>query len=244
MKNIWKRFFSLTEGQDFYIRRNKLAVKVGFCLYREHEALVGGPGWFVRIAPWRRVRTTQPVKGVNRIVKGTETGRLVTNHNIQSAYWPRAKDCMDLGDHRDINPGKTHYVGDDCLGGHRDTAAEQIQVNAGCAIIHEVARELTASKTQAPAPSTAVACPIALAVARVACPISPAVARELAASEIQDRENLDKVLAQANAQSCECEIYQACARCSPHDAKPERDPMAQDHSPDKPSGTERNGPSS
>lgn len=223
MKNIWKRFFSLTEGQDFYIRRNKLAVKVGFCLYREHDALVGGPGWFVRIAPWRRVRTTQPVKGVNRIVKGTETGRLVTNHNIQSAYWPRAKDCMDLGDHRDINPGKTHYVGDDCPGGHRTTAAEQIQ---------------------APAPSTAVACPIALAVARVACPISPAVARELAASQIQDRENLDKVLAQANAQSCECEIYQTCARCSPHDAKPERDPMAQDHSPDKPSGTERNGPSS
>jgi len=71
-KHLYKRFFSLFIGQAFFIRRGKIAAKVAPFAYREPGK--GGPAKI--IAPWRKVRTLIPV---------TTTGRLVENHNVQSA---------------------------------------------------------------------------------------------------------------------------------------------------------------
>jgi hypothetical protein len=57
-KHIYKRFFSLAIGQTFFIRR-KVAIKVGVFSFQNW----GKRGLLPRktIAPWRKVRTTQPV---------------------------------------------------------------------------------------------------------------------------------------------------------------------------------------
>lgn len=63
-KHLYKSFFALTEGESFFIRRGKLAKKTGFYSYEEPGKISGNCQEIRlgRIAPWRKVRTTQPVK--------------------------------------------------------------------------------------------------------------------------------------------------------------------------------------
>ena len=126
-KHLYKRFFSLFIGQSFFVRRARLAVKVGPFSYKE---LFGtDPQPVKRIAPWTKVRTLIPV-----LTKWKGRQILVENHNVQSTrcIWqettvtgcPAGAVRVDNQEHLDkilaeANSGKTHYVGDDCPGGHQ-----------------------------------------------------------------------------------------------------------------------------
>lgn len=103
-RHIYKRFFSIAMGQNFFIRRGKLAVKRGLFSCQ----VIGGS--VQTVAPWRKVRTTTPVKTL-RPPSGIL--RNVQQEIADGKYFPRAKDCLGAD-------GRTHYVGDDCPGGHRD----------------------------------------------------------------------------------------------------------------------------
>lgn len=129
--HVWKRFWSLRVGDWFFIRPSQLAVKVGIATYQEHgkECSDNIEDWGKqtpreRISPWRRVKTTRLVKGskshpipVKLPIRPYEgpTGACVVHEDdfIAGKYWPRAKPHTDA---------MTHFVGDDCPGGHRGTA--------------------------------------------------------------------------------------------------------------------------
>ena len=114
-KHIYKRFISLFIGQSFFIGRRKLAVKAGFATYQEHASEAKTTEQWGKqtpkktIAPWRKVRTLTPVKTLrppSGILRNTQ------QEIAEGKYFPRAKDCLRPD-------GRTHFVGDDCPGGHQ-----------------------------------------------------------------------------------------------------------------------------
>lgn len=146
-KHIWKRFFSLNVGDDFFISRNNIARKVGFCSYRK-LATNAGDEPDRRISIFRRVRTTQPIK-TQRITATECRESMVNQPSFPGLALPRKQhldailakvNAHDMGDHRDINPGKTHYVGDSCPGGHAEVITHPdnpVFATTGCAIDYD-----------------------------------------------------------------------------------------------------------
>lgn len=104
--HVWATFFSLEKGEHFFI---------GKTLFVKHNWMVGdkvGLGGSRYVAPWRRVRTTQPVKGSkSHPIPGTMTGRRVNSQvNVSCGGGGGGPTPLD---------GVTA-----CIGGHRITATE------------------------------------------------------------------------------------------------------------------------
>lgn len=111
------RFFHLKTGQWFTI--GKLSYeKTGFFSAQDLRVV---PRKYL-ISPWRRVRTAQPVKRPE--IVGQITKALMKTSpfmNIVKGSPPMTDDyCSNVGKLPYTDRAKTHFVGDDCPGGHHE----------------------------------------------------------------------------------------------------------------------------
>lgn len=96
LPRVWQRFLYLEIGDGFFIGR---------CAYVKTGLLRGSTGSrVIRVWPWTRVQTAVLVRDAR------PGGKSSVIH-----------DCA-LRVPADVNDGKTHFVGDDCKGGHADVS--------------------------------------------------------------------------------------------------------------------------
>lgn len=92
--HVWARFWSLKPLELFYVGKS-IFWKNSFCVAKNTDP----KGRSRTIAPWRRVKTLRLVKGSkSHPIPGIMTGRV--NNRVP-------------------NDGMTHFVGDNCPGGHQ-----------------------------------------------------------------------------------------------------------------------------
>jgi hypothetical protein len=121
--HVWKRFWSLKRGEHLFIGK-KLLVK--------HNAIVAdrvGLGGSVYVAPWRRVRTTELVS--HRVPRRVNSPVVISAHpeggpgptgpgadwQLGNIFGPTGSVGPCCGCPNPVD-GRTHFVGDDCPGGH------------------------------------------------------------------------------------------------------------------------------
>lgn len=126
----WKRFWELSPGEYFSFGRKQTYCK---CRFPYLSATVSYiiPEERIFVAPWKRVRpmtlgeVCNPPK--SHSIAGTITGRFNDRSNVGNLGGPSG--CQTVGffpgpvrviENHAENRDKTHFVGDDCPGGHRN----------------------------------------------------------------------------------------------------------------------------
>ena len=121
LPHVWKRFWHLNLKDRFYIGK-ELVFKTGLFTACPARGVWWNPEMGLRagaprklVAPWRRVRTTQ-------LVRDARPQKLLSAGDRERLGIPSTPYTSEQLEERSIQEdcGKTHFVGDDCPGGHRE----------------------------------------------------------------------------------------------------------------------------
>lgn len=124
----WKRFWSLRADEYFSFGRAQSFRRTSFFTASKCYGSVGvvytTPDMAVLVFPWKRVRpmtigeVCNPPK--SHPIPGAVTGRFTAPSEIKTSALDGLGrlDEIPAEANRAENPGKTHFVGDDCPGGH------------------------------------------------------------------------------------------------------------------------------
>lgn len=102
LPKVWQRFLYLEVGDDFFIGR---------CRYNKSGFFRACNGVrTIKLPPWRKVQTDVLVRDAR---PGGKSSPPFTLGPVVVDIWSPEETAV-------IASGKTHYVGDDCPGGHAD----------------------------------------------------------------------------------------------------------------------------